>query len=59
MRSDIIILTLTEEEFNEYKERGYFRGIKYTWSMQDDAYIVYISQSSYDKFMQNMESTGS
>ena len=50
------MLFLTEEEFNEYKTEGYFRGIKYRWTSQDGSYTVYISKSSYDKLRQNMES---
>ena len=50
------MLFLTEEEFNEYKTEGYFRGIKYRWTSQDGTYTVYISKSSYDKLRQNMES---
>ena len=50
------MLFLTEEEFNEYKIEGYFRGIKYRWTSQDGTYTVYISKSSYDKLRQNMES---
>ena len=50
------MLFLTEEEFNEYKTKGYFRGIKYRWTSQDGSYTVYISKSSYDKLRQNMES---
>ena len=50
------MLFLTEKEFNEYKKQGYFRGIKYRWTSQDGSYTVYISNSSYDKLRQNMES---
>ena len=50
------VLTLTEEEFNEYKTGGYFRGIKYRWTSQGGTYTVYISKSSYDRLRQNMES---
>ena len=50
------MLFLTEEEFNEYKTEGYFRGIKYRWTSQNGSYTVYISKSSYDKLRQNMES---
>ena len=50
------MLFLTEEEFNEYKTEGYFRGIKYRWTSQDGSYTVYISKSSYDTLRQNMES---
>ena len=52
------MLYLTEEEFNEYKTEGYFRGIKYRWTSQDGSYTIYISKSSYEKMRQNMESTG-
>ena len=52
------MLYLTEEEFNEYKTEGYFRGIKYRWTSQDGSYTVYISKSSYENMRQNMESTG-
>ena len=52
------VITLSEEQFNEYMENGYFRGVKYRWSSQGDVYKVFISQSSYDKFMRNMESPG-
>ena len=54
--SETKVLTLSEEEFNEYKTKGYFRGIKYRWTSQDGTYTVYISKSSYDKLRQNMES---
>ena len=54
--SETKVLTLSEEEFNEYKKKGYFRGIKYRWTSQDGSYTVYISKSSYDKLRQNMES---
>ena len=54
--SETEVLTLTEEEFSEYKTEGYFRGIKYRWTSQDGTYTVYISKSSYDKLRQNMES---
>ena len=52
------MMTLTERQFDEYTSRGYFRGIKYRWSKEGSDYIVYISQSSYNNFMQNMESKG-
>ncbi|KAL5268382.1 hypothetical protein ACHWQZ_G002293 [Mnemiopsis leidyi] len=54
--SETKVLTLTEEEFNEYKTEGYFRGIKYRWTSQGGTYTVYISKSSYDRLRQNMES---
>ena len=54
--SETKVLTLTEEEFNEYKTGGYFRGIKYRWTSQGGTYTVYISKSSYDRLRQNMES---
>ena len=53
-----IILSFTEEEFKAYQTKGYFRGVKYRWTGQSGKYTVYISPSSYDKFTQNMESTG-
>ncbi|KAL5268377.1 hypothetical protein ACHWQZ_G002293 [Mnemiopsis leidyi] len=55
--SETKVLTLTEEEFNEYKTGGYFRGIKYRWTSQGGTYTVYISKSSYDKLRQNMETS--
>ena len=55
---DQTTLTLTKEEFEEYKTRGYLRGIKYTWTEQNGVYMIYISQSSYEKLKQNMDSAG-
>ena len=55
---DQTTLTLTKEEFEEYKTRGYLRGIKYTWTEQNGVYMIYISQSSYEKLRQNMDSAG-
>ena len=55
---DTTILTLSEEEFEEYKRRGYFRSIRYTWTEQNGVYTVYILQTSYNMLIQNMETTG-
>ena len=55
---DGTVLTLSEEEFYQYMENGYFRGTRYRWPSRGGVYRVFISWSSYDKFTQNMESTG-
>ena len=55
LTSNTKTLTLTKVEFDEYKTGGYFRGVRYTWTEQNGVYILYISQSSYNMFMQNME----
>ena len=58
LATNTITLTLSGGEFDEYKTRGYLRGIKYTWTEQNGVYKVYIPQSSYDMLGQNMESAG-
>ena len=58
MVSDIKNITLTREEFSEYKSSGYFQGIKYRWTRHGDTYTVFLSPSSYDMLIKNMESTG-
>ena len=58
LATDTITLTLSGGEFDEYKTRGYLRGIKYRWTEQNGVYKVYIPQSSYDMLGQNMESAG-
>jgi hypothetical protein len=51
-------LTLNEEDFNQYKARGYLNGVQYSWTSQGDVYKLVMSRSSYDKLKKNMESTG-
>ena len=51
-------MTLSESDFNDYEEMGYFDNIAYKWSMTNNVYTVYMSSESYEKFLNNKEDPG-
>jgi len=51
--AEVTELILSEDEFKSFQDKGYFDNIKYTWSMVDDIYSVYISNESYQQFLIN------
>jgi hypothetical protein len=52
------ILTLTEEDFDEYEMRGYFEGVEYRWYKRGGTYTVYIPKAYYAEVLKNIKSYG-
>lgn len=57
-QAEEVLLSLSETQFAEYENKGFFRDVQYRWTFSDGVYSVYIARGSYAKFTENMDSSG-
>ena len=46
---------LTEEDFERYKEMGYFNNVEYEMFMYDGVYYLFMSMQDFQRYNQNTQ----
>ena len=48
-------IVLNEDEFNNYKEQGYFDELSFEWTVFNGVYNVFMSPQDYKLFYRNIQ----